>query len=179
MHTCIQLGLKMECQPNGYWAESKIMNLALVIYQCLCRLRKYNDYRIPCSVQHKASLSVEVILMQFISITSCTLWFMYGIGYPVSFLGLAQLECGTDHSPPSSTKVEERLKQHLYFSYAFMACYRVNHTLFLTYKQYFRNVMISLSLSLSKVKENVHKALLYQILYKNIMFIKPAYFSTV
>jgi hypothetical protein len=69
------------------------------------------------------------------------------------FLELAQLDSGTDHSHLSYTKVEERLQQHLYFSCVFMAYYRVNHTLFLTYKQYFRNVMISLSLS--KFKENV------------------------
>jgi hypothetical protein len=49
-----------------------------------------------------------------------------------SFLGVKQPGCGTDHPPPSSAKVKERLELYLYFPlWAFVACSRVIFTFYL------------------------------------------------
>jgi hypothetical protein len=110
-------------------------------------------------------------------------------GYLVTLLGLKQAGCGNDHSPPPSTEVEKKTRATpLLPLCAFMACYRVNHTLFLTYKQYFRNVY-SLSLSISNstdsliismkstVKENVCTDTTVSYILTNITLTKSAYFS--
>jgi len=49
-----------------------------------------------------------------------------------SFLGVKLPGCETDHPPPSSAKIKERVKLYLYSPiWAFVACSRVNFTFYL------------------------------------------------
>jgi hypothetical protein len=52
-------------------------------------------------------------------------------GYKV--LGVKQLGCHIDHSPPYTAKVKEGVELYLYYPCAFMVYYRVNFTFYLYY----------------------------------------------
>jgi hypothetical protein len=57
-----------------------------------------------------------------------------------SFPGVKQPGCGIDHPPPSRAEIKERVELDLR-AWAFMACYRVQQRMCVTFNMYARNCL--------------------------------------